>query len=133
MAEGLRRWDLRWRRGLYQRGEGILCELRRLLENVGLKDNDEEDKWIWMDGSTNFYSVSSSYKVLMSGSSNMANAKYARALHKTIPSNVFLLAWRLFENKVATKGNICKRGVDQNMIHCVVGCGGEESVAHLFS
>jgi hypothetical protein len=23
-----------------------LCELRRLLENVGLKDNNEEDKWV---------------------------------------------------------------------------------------
>lgn len=63
----------------------------------------------------------------------MANAKYARALHETIPSYVSLLAWRLIENKVATKDNICKRGVfNQNMVHCVVGFGGEESVAHLF-
>jgi len=66
VVEGLRRWDLRWCGELYQGEKESLCELRRLLENVGLKDNNEEDKWVWMDVSTNFYSVSSSYKVLMS-------------------------------------------------------------------
>lgn len=46
VAEGLKRWDLRWCGELYHGEKESLCELRRLLENVGLKDNNEEDKWV---------------------------------------------------------------------------------------
>jgi len=41
--------------------------------------------------------------------------------------------WRLFQNRIATKDNLHKRGVlGQDNLHCVGGCGREESVSHFF-
>lgn len=54
-------------------------------------------------------------------------------LHKSVPLKVSCLVWRLFQNRLATRDNLSKRGVlDQNSIQCVGDCGREESVSHLF-
>lgn len=55
------------------------------------------------------------------------------ARQKYIPSKVSLLAWRLFQNKLATNDYLIKRGVlNQNMTHFVGGCNTEESATRLF-
>jgi len=57
----------------------------------------------------------------------------AKAWHKSVPSKVSSLVWRVFQNRVATKDNLYKRGIiDQGATLCVGECGVEESVSHLF-
>jgi len=69
----------------------------------------------------------------MSSFNISTDPSWSRAWHKAVPSKVSCLAWRVFQNRVATKDNLFKRGViDQGSIGCVGECGAEESVTHLF-
>jgi len=69
----------------------------------------------------------------MLGISNMSNTAIAKACHEDIPPKVAFFIWRLFQNKIAMKENLCKRQVlDQNSSQCDAQCNVEESVSHLF-
>jgi len=61
------------------------------------------------------------------------NPSWLKAWHKSIPSKVACLVWRLFQSKIVTKDNLFRRGViGQGSLQCAEGCGVEESVSHLF-
>jgi hypothetical protein len=82
---------------------------------------------------TSIYSVKDVYKNLMTGLIVSSNPSLARAWHKSIPSKVACLAWRLFQNRIPTKDNLFRRGIiGHGSLKCVGYCGVEESVSHLF-
>ncbi|GAU44678.1 hypothetical protein TSUD_243750 [Trifolium subterraneum] len=70
----------------------------------------------------------------MLGMHSDPDISWAKAWHKLIPSKVSCLVWRLFQNRVATKDNLSRRGViGQGSLQCVGECGvEEESASHLF-
>jgi hypothetical protein len=81
----------------------------------------------------NHCSVKEIYRKIMSRSDVTADTLLVKAWHKSIPSKVSCSVWRLFQNRIGTKDNLCKRGViDQRSIHCLGECGAEESTTHLF-
>lgn len=69
----------------------------------------------------------------MSSFNISTDPSWSRAWHKAVPSKVSCFAWIVFQNRVATKDNLYKRGViDHGSIWCVGECGAEESVPHFF-
>jgi hypothetical protein len=79
------------------------------------------------------YLVSEVYKNIITGIPNPSLPICLKAWHKSILSKVSCLVWRLFQNRVATKDNLIKRGVlDQSSSQCGRGCGFNELVSHLF-
>lgn len=53
--------------------------------------------------------------------------------HKTIPTKVSMLVWRLLWNRVLTKDNLLQRRVlASNDTTCMGGCGATETAQHLF-
>lgn len=83
--------------------------------------------------SYNVYSAKEVYKWLMSNMSSSSDPIWSKAWHKSVPLKVSCLVWRLFQNRLATRYNLAKRGVmDQSTIQCVGDCRSEESVTHLF-
>jgi len=56
-----------------------------------------------------------------------------KAWHKSIPSKISCFVWRLFQNRLASKDNLFKRGViGQGSLNYVGDCGIVESVSRLF-
>jgi hypothetical protein len=50
-----------------------------------------------------------------------------------VPVKVSVLAWRLFRNRLPTRDNLVKCHIIASDAHfCVIGCGGMETVHHLF-
>ena len=53
--------------------------------------------------------------------------------HADAPLEVSLLAWRLLQNRLPTKDNLCYRGViDADSQLCVTRCGNLKTTTHLF-
>jgi len=64
------------------------------------------------------YSVKWVYKGLMSSMSNASDPILSKAWHKPVLLKVSCLVWRLFQNRLATRDNLAKRGVmDQSSIN----------------
>jgi len=79
------------------------------------------------------YTVKVAYRSIMSGLPSQSNQAWVRAWHKSIMSKVSCLVWKIFQNTIATKDNLVRRGViGQGMSLCASGCGMDESISHLF-
>jgi hypothetical protein len=53
--------------------------------------------------------------------------------HKQVPLKVYVLALRLFRNRLPTKDNLVTCNIiQQDVQFCVTGCGELESAQHLF-
>jgi hypothetical protein len=79
------------------------------------------------------YSVREAYKDLISRTSCSTSAVWSKVWHKSIPSKVSCMVWRLLQNRLATRDNLCRRGViGHGSSLCVGECGREETTNHLF-
>jgi hypothetical protein len=132
-------WKIRDERaGLWYRALGNRYEIR---DGVSTCSSRDSSLW-WRDicnldhgvnETLNHCSVKEIYRKIMSRSDVTADTLLVKAWHKSIPSKVSCFVWRLFQNRIATKDNLCKRGViDQRSIRCLGECGAEESITHLF-
>jgi len=104
-------WNLIWRRGLF---EGEKNQVSQLLEEVhGLSlVLKNEDRWVWNDGESIEYFVSSAYSFLRGVEEGEAKQLYISFwMIKALPST-HDIAWRVLENKLATKVNLERRGVE---------------------
>jgi len=91
-----------------------------------------EDKWVWKDGDSVEYSVNSTYGFLKSviegESSSLYNFFWKT---KALPS-AYITAWRVLENKIATKVNLARRGVTVDSTVCFFCREIEETTSNLF-
>ncbi|XP_058774729.1 uncharacterized protein LOC131649001 [Vicia villosa] len=79
------------------------------------------------------YSVKEAYNTLMPEPGSDVRIAWSKLWNKAIPTKVSCLAWRLVQNKIATKDNLVRRGVLlQGQERCAGECGREENVSHLF-
>jgi hypothetical protein len=77
--------------------------------------------------------VRGAYTLLTSRNVSEAAALTDLLWHKQIPLKVSVLAWRLLRNRLPTRDNLVRRHIitpDSQL--CVTGCGGVETVHHLF-
>jgi len=74
-------------------------------------DLEKEDSWVWKDGEGLSYTVNSAYNRLRRGREG-ENAIVFKQLWrcKALPS-ALVTAWRVLENKLATRVNLEKRGI----------------------
>jgi hypothetical protein len=122
-----------WYRALVNRygvSEGVISR-GDSNSSIGWKDISSLDTGVGEDVST--FSVKEAYKKIISERESMAEPVLAKAWQKSIPTKVSCLVWQIFQNRVATKVNLYRRGViDKRSIRCVGECGAEETTSHLF-
>jgi len=121
-----------WRQRLFAWEEESLRECSFLLHNIVLQDN-AHDSWRWHLDPVYGYSVRASYRFITENGDMLDRTLVDDVWHKSIPSKVSLLVWRLLRNRVPTKDNLVHRGVlPTTNITCMAGCGQNEIAAHLF-
>jgi hypothetical protein len=79
------------------------------------------------------YSVRGAYKILTALGDLDTTVTSDLIRHQQVLLKVSVMAWRLLRNRLPTKDNLVRRHIippDASM--CVTGCGGVETVHHLF-
>jgi hypothetical protein len=136
-VDGVRRWDLLWRRHLFVWEQELLTELLAILDGVLLTDTI--DRWIWKPGIGGLFSVKATY-VFLDSTLNIITPRSSlesfalKFIWKSgVPSKVSALAWQLLLNKIPTRDNLRRRNVlslaDSRCIFCDLYV---ESTCHLF-
>ena len=107
-------------------------QLSQLLQGVKM-DVGGVDSWVWKVEGSQSFTVNSAYIKVRRVSDGESSPIYCRLWRcKALPSAVFL-AWRVLENRIATRVNLVRRGVVvENLVCCLCGKV-EESSSHLFS
>ena len=92
----------------------------------------EADRWIWKDGGFQTYSINSAYNLVRKDKEEDSSSVCCKLWRcKAVPFTV-LTAWRVLENKLATRGNLKRRGMSvESSMRCLCG-NEEESCKHLF-
>jgi len=92
---------------------------------------DFDDFWVWKDGEPLVFSVKSAYGVLRGYSEGELSNLYKFFWSiKALPT-AQVLAWRVLENKIATKVNLARRGVMTDVLVCCFCRLKEESTSNL--
>ncbi|XP_024636253.1 uncharacterized protein [Medicago truncatula] len=123
-------WE--WRRRLFAWEEEGVRDCVNLLHNIVLQDNIQ-DQWRWLLDPIHGYTVKGTYCFLTNTEVPVTDAVGLDVWHKCVPSKVSVFAWRLLQDRVATRANLVRRRVLQAVDNlCVGGCGYPETADHLF-
>ncbi|GKE58687.1 RNA-directed DNA polymerase, eukaryota, reverse transcriptase zinc-binding domain protein, partial [Tanacetum coccineum] len=102
--------------------------LKNLIKDVKLSDH--RDTWTWIPDIAKGFSVAS-VRQLIDSCLSMGNPQATRWIQAIpIKANVFL--WRLFLNKLPSRVNLDKKGIDLDSLICPVCNEDVETVNHLF-
>jgi len=101
----------KWRRGLFVWEEDMMGELCLLLQSVTLQV-DKDDRWLWKLELSNNFTVQSAYKVKVHHHHSSFTVTPTVLWHKGVPLKVNLFAWRLTRDRLPTKNNLFRRGVN---------------------
>ncbi|GLT40903.1 hypothetical protein SLA2020_150010 [Shorea laevis] len=103
-------WECKWRCGYVGRATGEVEQLREMLNGIQVRVNGV-DSWRWVHSTNGFYSVKGAYEFL-TPKSCCFDEKWVKVIwNKYVPSKLSVFGWRLFLNRLATKENLCKRGI----------------------
>jgi len=124
-------WQLAWRRFFFDWEKPLEDQLLQILLEARLVPG-EADSWVWKVGGLQMFSVNYAYIHVRKDREVVSSPIFSRLWRcKVVPSDV-LTAWRMLDNKLATRVNLERRGVSvENSLCCL--CGKEdESYRHLF-
>ncbi|GKU90554.1 hypothetical protein SLEP1_g4537 [Rubroshorea leprosula] len=109
--DGTWRWNLEWRRALFDWEREEAAELQRKIVSMQLY-KDIPDTWKWEHSKEGNYSTKTAYKLL----TNELNGLDAAPIHKRvwnpiIPSKISAFNWQLLQDRIPTKSNLQRRGI----------------------
>ena len=128
-ANGVWVWHFDWRRPFFVWEKSLAEQLVQSLQGVKLVLG-EADNWVWKAGGCQSFTVNSAYVQLRRDRVGEFSSVYSMLWRcKALPSALFT-AWRVMENKIATRGSLVRRGVVvENFLCCL--CGKEEKSSSL--
>ena len=87
-------------------------------------DLEDVDSWVWKDGEVPVYSVKSTYNCLRRAHEGGIVFMYKKFWRSKAMTSALVSAWRVLENKIATRGNLVRRGIMVERILCSLCEGG---------
>ncbi|GKV46811.1 hypothetical protein SLEP1_g53774 [Rubroshorea leprosula] len=126
-------WKLNWRRRLMEWEEESTYELSKMIEKVKMQPRII-DKWEWVHKRDGKYSSSSACSLLSNAQQTPNEKCFKRICNHNIPSKIAAFNWRVVLDKIPTKKNLLKRGIDSVMddVKCRLCEEEDEDSAHLF-
>ncbi|GKV09210.1 hypothetical protein SLEP1_g20749 [Rubroshorea leprosula] len=128
------KWNLTWRRKLFEWEEEAARELKGMIEEVKITPGCP-NRWEWSHSKEGQYSTKIAYQRLSMPRKNPEEEKiFKRVWNPIVPSKVAAFNWKTLLDRIPTKLNLIKRGVIKDMAegNCVL-CEEEiEDADHLF-
>ncbi|GJT81493.1 reverse transcriptase domain-containing protein [Tanacetum coccineum] len=111
---------------------GIEANQFSSLQNIikDVKHSDHRDTWTWIPDIAKGFSVAS-VRQLIDSCLSVGNPQATRWI-QAIPIKVNVFLWRLFLNKLPSRVNLDKKGIDLDSLLCPVCNEDVETVNHLF-
>ena len=110
-VDGVWKWNLVWKRNIFEWEKDLERQLLEVVQGLRL-DLDLDDGWVWKDSEFSMYTVNYAYVLLrgeLEGGDQYRFVKFWKT--KVLPS-AQVTTWRVLVNKLATKGNLVRRGVE---------------------
>ncbi|PWA93765.1 RNA-directed DNA polymerase, eukaryota [Artemisia annua] len=105
-----------------------LNELFGLLGNSFLTDKD--DSWIWSLGNSTVFNVKDTRNLI--DDSTLPNSPTPTRWCRFIPKKVNILIWRTLRDRIPTRWNLSRKGIEINSLSCPICAIGPETIYHLF-
>ncbi|GKC75242.1 RNA-directed DNA polymerase, eukaryota, reverse transcriptase zinc-binding domain protein, partial [Tanacetum coccineum] len=96
----------------------------------GIVLSDKSDTWEWSLNITSGYTVASVCSLV--DSNILDTSPVATRWNRSIPIKVNVFIWRLLLNKLATRVNLDRKGIDVCLILCPLCMDDVETVNHIF-
>ena len=123
--------QLDWRRPFFEWEKSMAEQLSQLLLEARI-DPGEVDSWMWKEGGLQTFSVNSAYNLVRKDNEEDSFPIFSKLWRcKAVPS-AMLTAWRVMEDKLATRVNLSRRGILVDSPMCCLCGKEEESCRHLF-
>ncbi|GKV18795.1 hypothetical protein SLEP1_g29131 [Rubroshorea leprosula] len=133
-SNGSWKWNLKWRRNLYEWEAAEAMELQKMIEDEKISEGDP-DKWEWTHDKRGQYSTKTAYSLLSLEQGEVNEAKtFKRIWNPSLPSKISAFNWQLLLDRIPTKANLLRRGVikDATEAKCALCNEEEEDSTHLF-
>ncbi|GKU98577.1 hypothetical protein SLEP1_g11563 [Rubroshorea leprosula] len=130
---GTWKWNLTWRRPLYQWEDKAAKELQKTMEKV-IISLGSADRWEWIQSTDGEYSTATAYAIVAKQRREAEEAKmYKRVWNPSLPTKVAAFNWKVLLDRIPTKLNLFKCGVikDEEERKCVLCEEEEEDSNHL--
>ncbi|GKV32830.1 hypothetical protein SLEP1_g41400 [Rubroshorea leprosula] len=112
---GTWKWNLSWRRTLFEWEKKAAMKLQGILDNVKITSGCL-DKWQWIHSSDGLYSTKMAYVKLTKERAGSKEAKMSKRIwNPMLPSKIAAFNWRVILDRILTKVNLHKRGVIKDM------------------
>ncbi|GJZ86987.1 RNA-directed DNA polymerase, eukaryota, reverse transcriptase zinc-binding domain protein [Tanacetum coccineum] len=123
------RWS--WRRQPTGRSEGDLVSLNNVITGIVL-DPLHDDKWVWSLNDSESFSVKSLRVAIQNKMfyNNIAAPKFT--WNSWVPRKVNICVWRLALDRLPTRSNLVRRGIQLDSSSCLFCGAREESRDHCF-
>ncbi|GKV47437.1 hypothetical protein SLEP1_g54341 [Rubroshorea leprosula] len=131
---GTWKWNMTWRRALFQWEEEAEKELQKTIEKVKISPGCA-DRWEWIHSVDGQYSTTTAYAVLAKQRKEDDEEKiFKRVWNPTIPTKVAAFNWRVLMDRIPTRSNLFKWGIIKEVEErkCALCMGEEEDSSHLF-
>ncbi|GKD50699.1 RNA-directed DNA polymerase, eukaryota [Tanacetum coccineum] len=100
--------------------------LRSLMDNITL--NDVDDIWIWSLGKS-LFTVKDTHVHI--DQISLPDAHYATRWNRFLPKNVNIFIWRVLHDRLPTRWNLSRRGIDLNSLYCLTCDASIETIDHI--
>ncbi|GKV37224.1 hypothetical protein SLEP1_g45281 [Rubroshorea leprosula] len=128
------RWNLRWRRELFEWETEEARELHEVLEDKMITQ-EKPDSWEWVHDKEGQYSTKTAYSILTEEKTGATDSSMCKRIwNPNFPSKVSAFNWQLLLNKIPTKSNLITRGIlkDSGEGKCILCNEEDEDFTHLF-
>jgi len=91
------------------------------------------DRLVWVGEATQVYSVRSGYSILNGESSMQSTMSFKMLWSLSVAPSAIVSAWRILLDRLPTRLNLTRRGVQLVNLLCALCLDGDESTDHLFN
>ncbi|GKV05284.1 hypothetical protein SLEP1_g17314 [Rubroshorea leprosula] len=108
--DGMWKWDLAWRRSLFEWEADSAEELNVMIKDTRISPGSP-DKWLWTHNNDGKYSTKSAYSMLIKDHDGLNEAStFKRVWNPILPNKIAAFNWQVLLNRIPTKLNLLKRG-----------------------
>ena len=123
-------WQLEWRRARFEWEVVLEEEMLRYVEK-GSMNKEVNDCILWRGDALGVFSVKSAYDCMNSQVSSTTNSVFKMLWQTEARPSAQTTAWKVLLDRLPTKGNLIRRGVQVTSPLCVFCHESDESVQHL--